>query len=403
MELNVNTENPNDHGCCRARDMFSHRVPVSVLERLCAAVLVGLVFTGVGRAASNPTCTVQVVAGQSIQAAIDGAATGATVCVGPGSYQENLLINKDGITLKGAGPGATVLQPPAQPVPVCLKLFFPPVDYENNGLNGICVADVDPQGNILRVVNDVRVTGFTIQDFPGVGIVFAGTNRPRADHNLAANNASYGITAFGSTHGQFEYNTTYGSHDAGFYVGDSPEADFRIQYNTAFDDLWGILVRDSARGRVTDNLLQGSCAGLVFLNTGTISGVHHWRASHNIAAGNNNFCPADDLPFALTGVGIMIAGGDHIVLRENRVSENQASGDPTIINGVPLAGGIVVVSTASISVFPGFYGDVAEHNIIANNVVLDNQPFDLVYDGLGTGNLFVSNRCETSLPAGLCR
>ena len=220
---------------------------------------------------------------------------------------------------------------------------------------------------------------------------------------MAANNASYGITAFESTHGQFEYNTTYGSHDAGFYVGNSPEADFRIQYNTAFDDLWGILVRDSARGRVTDNLLQGSCAGLVFLNTGTISGVHHWLASHNIAAGNNNFCPAGDLPFALTGVGIMIAGGDHIVLQENRVRENQASGAPTIIDGVPLAGGIVVVSTANTSVFPGFYGSVSAHNIIANNAVLDNQPFDLVYDGLGTGNHFVSNRCETSLPAGLCR
>jgi parallel beta-helix repeat protein len=344
-----------------------------------------------------------VVAGQSIQAAIDAAPTGATVCVGPGIYRENLLIAKDGITLKGAGPGATVLQPPAQPVPACLKLFFHPVDYENNGLNGICVADVDTQGNLLRVVNDVRVTGFTIQDFPGVGIVFAGTNRPRADHNVAANNASYGITAFGSTHGQFEYNTTYGSHDAGFYVGDSPEANFRIQYNTAFNDLWGILVRDSARGRVTDNLLQGNCAGLVFLNTGTISGVHHWLASHNIAAGNNNFCPAGDLPFALTGVGIMIAGGDHIVLRANRVLTNHPGGEPSLINDVPLAGGIVVVSTANVSVFPGFYGDVAEHNIIVNNAVLDNQPFDLVYDGLGSGNRFVANTCDTSTPARLCR
>ena len=371
--------------------------------RVSAVALVSLVFTGVGRAAPNPTCTVQVAAPQSIQAAIDAAPTGATVCVGPGTYQENLLINKDGITLKGEGPGKTVLIPPAQETPVCLKLFFQPIDYENNGLNGICVADVDADGNMLRVVNDVRVTGFTIQDFPGVGIVFAGTNRFRADHNVAANNASYGITAFGSTHGQFEYNTTYGSHDAGFYVGDSPEADFRIQYNTAFDDLWGILVRDSARGRVTDNLLQGSCAGLVFLNTGTISGVHDWLASHNIAAGNNGFCPAGDLPFALTGVGIMIAGGDHIVLRENRVRENHPSGDPTIINGVPLAGGIAVVSTANVSVFPGYYGSVSAHNIVEKNLVLDNQPFDLVYDGLGAGNHFIANRCETSLPAGLCR
>jgi parallel beta helix pectate lyase-like protein len=383
--------------------MFPISVSAVHTSALFAGALIVLVFTGVGRGAPNPTCTAQVAAGQSIQDAIDGAATGATVCVGPGTYQENLLIAKDGITLKGAGAGITVLRPPAHPRSVCLKLFVPPIDYENTGLNGICVANVDADGHELGVVNDVRVTGFTIQDFPGVGIVFANTNRLRADHNVAANNQAYGITAFHSTHGQFEYNTTYGSHDAGFYVGDSPEADFRVRYNTAFADLWGILVRDSARGRVTDNLLQGSCAGLVFLNTGTISGVHHWRASHNITAGNNNFCPAGDLPFALTGVGIMIAGGDHIVLRENRVLTNQPGGEPSLINDVPLAGGIVVVSTANISVFPGFYGDVSEHNLIVNNAVLDNHPFDLVYDGMGTGNHFISNKCETSLPAGLCR
>jgi Right handed beta helix region len=385
--------------------MFRISVSAVHTSALFAGVLIVLVFTGVGRAAPNPTCTVQVVAGQSIQAAIDAAPTGATVCVGPGTYQENLLIAKDGITLKGAGAGITVLEPPANPRSVCLKLFFPPVDYENNGLNGICVANVDAGGHELGVVNDVRVTGFTIQGFPGVGIVFANTNRPRADHNVAANNSGYGITAFHSTHGLFEYNVSYGSHDAGLYVGDSPDADFTVQNNTAFADLWGVLIRDSARGRVQENLLYANCAGLVFLNTGTIEGVHNWRASHNITRGNDNYCAAKDteLPFTLTGVGILIAGGDHIVLRANRVLTNHPGGEPSLINDVPLAGGIVVVSTANVSLFPGFYGDVAEHNIIVNNAVLDNQPFDLVYDGLGSGNRFVFNRCDTSTPARLCR
>ena len=71
---------------------------------LCTAVLSGFICTGIGRAAPNRACSVQVVAGQSIQAAIDHASSGATVCVGPGTYQENLLIAKDGITLAGAGP-----------------------------------------------------------------------------------------------------------------------------------------------------------------------------------------------------------------------------------------------------------------------------------------------------------
>ena len=375
------------------------------VSAVCAAVLVCLVFTRVGRAAPNPTCTVQVVAGQSIQDAIDGAATGATVCVGPGTYSENLLINKDGITLMGAGPEKTILEPPTQPRPFCPVLEIPPIGYETLGVNGICVADLDAEGEVQRTVNGVRVTGFTVRDFSGVGIMFGGTNRSRADHNVAASNQGYGITAFLSTHVQFEYNTSYGSGDAGFYVGNSPNSDFKVRYNTAFADLWGVLVRDASMGSVTDNLVHDSCSGLVFLNTGTTTGVHNWRVSHNIVTHNDAFCSAEEaeLPFSLTGVGILIGGGDHIVLRANRVLTNHPGGQPSLINNVPLAGGIVVVSTANVSVFPGFYGNAAEHNIIISNTVLDNHPFDLVYDGLGSGNRFVFNRCDTSTPARLCR
>lgn len=63
----------------------------------------------------------------------------------------------------------------------------------------------------------------------------------------------------------------------------------------------------------------------------------------------------------------------------------------------------MVVSTANVPVFPGYYGSDAAHNLILNNTVLDNQPLDLAYDGLGTGNQFFFNRCSTPYPAGLCR
>jgi parallel beta-helix repeat protein len=372
---------------------------------LCAAVLIGLVFPGVGEAVPNATCTVQVLAGQSIQAAIDSASAGATVCVGPGTYHENLLIAKDGITLKGAGPGITILEPPAQPTPVCFSIYIPPIGYEETDVAGICVANLDSAGNPLGIVNDVRVTGFTVQGFSGEGIIFAYTNRFRADHNVAANNGYYGITSFVSTHGRFENNTSYGDEDAGFYVGNSPEADFTVQNNTAFNNLWGILVRDAATGSITGNTLHDSCSGLVFLNTGTSAGVHNWRASQNIIAHNDNPCPEEvtGLPFNLSGVGVLIGGADHIVLRNNTVLANQPNGEATIVNGVALAGGIVVISTADISVFQGFFGSDASHNLILRNAALDNQPFDLTYDGLGAGNHFIFNRCGTSDPAGLCR
>ncbi len=133
----------------------------------------------------------------------------------------------------------------------------------------------------------------------------------------------------------------YGSGDAGLYMGNSPYADFTIKDNTAHDDLWGILVRDSSTGRVTGNTLHDNCSGLVFLNTGVGTGVKDWVATDNSANHNNNSCPgsATGLPFTLTGLGILIAGGQHIVLRDNTVRANQPGGPPTTVNGVALSGG----------------------------------------------------------------
>ena len=53
---------------------------------------------------------ISVAAGESIQAAIDQAAVGDVVLVGPGTYRENLILRgKDVILRSSAGPGATVL------------------------------------------------------------------------------------------------------------------------------------------------------------------------------------------------------------------------------------------------------------------------------------------------------
>src|SRR5258707_10763031 len=115
------------------RDTGYIRYPLTLVGAL--ALLLGMstaVVPGAGWAAGPGACTVQVHAGQSIQAALAGVAPGATVCVGPGTYNENLLIVTDGITLRGAGPGQTVLVPPDPSTQqnVCLTLFVPPVDVE---------------------------------------------------------------------------------------------------------------------------------------------------------------------------------------------------------------------------------------------------------------------------------
>jgi parallel beta-helix repeat protein len=352
-----------------------------------AVGLAGAFWPSAGPSARAARIAVQP--GQSIQAAIDAARPGDTIEVAAGTYRENLLIAKDNIHLQGAGPGRTLLLPPAKPVPVCRKLFFPPIDEEDAGLNGICVAHVDRRGRKVATVHGVRVTGFTVRGFPGVGIVFAYVSDADAEQDVAADNGGYGITAFVSKRTRFAGNTAYGSGDAGIYLGDSPGADATITGNTAYKDRWGILARDSTGGRIAGNTLRDNCAGLVFLNTGTSAGVGDWVATGNTAAHNDKACPADtDVPFAMSGLGILIAGGRHIVLRHNTVRANRPRGLPTTLKGVPV-GGIVVASTARVSVFgPPYYGSDSADNTIVDNTVTDNRPLDFVYDGLGTGNRF---------------
>jgi parallel beta-helix repeat protein len=282
-------------------------------------------------------------------------------------------------------------------------------DIESNGLNGICVAKLNDNGSHRDTVHDVRVTGFTIRNFPGVGIVFAFADHLRADHDVVANDTMhrgvYGITAFASRHGVYEHNVVHTTSDAGFYMGDSPHADFTISDNAAYDDLWGILVRDSSVGVVTGNTLHDSCSGLVFLNSGTNSvGPQHWFAAGNTITHNDRSCLKADsgLPFDLSGVGVLIAGGSHIALADNTVRDNQPSGPTSSVNDVPFAGGIVLVSAAKISLFPGLFGSVESDNAILGNAVLGNSPLDIAYDGQGHGNRFVANECRTSTPDGLC-
>ena len=67
-----------------------------------AAVAISGLFVVQAQPASAAVL-VTVHHGQHIQAAIDNAAPGTTITVEPGTYHENLLIAKDGITLRGEG------------------------------------------------------------------------------------------------------------------------------------------------------------------------------------------------------------------------------------------------------------------------------------------------------------
>ena len=346
-----------------------------------------------------------VAPGESIQAAINRADPGDTVIVGRGVFRENVEISEDDITLLGSGSGldGTVLRPPRQPrLGECS--FGDP-----NFAPGICVLGrFNQQFELVDPASGVQVSGFRVERFGFSGILGLGTQRLLVTYNHAWNNEEYGITSFVSTEGRYIANTAEENGDAGFYIGDAPDADFVASANISRNNFLGFLIRDANNGKITYNQNERNCLGIFLLNT--YAGADNWNVGHNIAFQNNRVCAFHEeaeqgaearisggrlgprggvgiqQELVFSGGGIALAGArsntvHHNIVRGNRPQEES-----------PFAGGIVLVSTWRPSAF----------NLVKENLLRWNRPADIVWDGRGRGNEFVRNDCQRSIPPGLC-
>jgi nitrous oxidase accessory protein NosD len=323
--------------------------------------------------------TIIVHPGESIQAAVRHAQPGDTIVVEAGTYYESVLISgKDDLTLRGAGPtdGGTVLMPAAGVTGnnFCARHH-----------SGICIL-----GGPNAPTSGTRITGFKITGFNGFGILAAGTANSTFDHNAAINDGEYGITSFGSTGNRYLHNLAVGNAEAGFYYGDSPRANGYFQDNVSTGNLFGFFLRDSAHGVLRGNHATGNCDGFMFLDTAAPVDAGQWTAVANVSNQNNQFCPPNGEAPAISGVGVAILGADAIHLEFNTVNGNVPSGQADV------AGGIVVMSSEP------FGGSVPNGNRVVGNTAHHNQPYDVTWDGSGTGNVFRQNDCGTSAPDWIC-
>jgi nitrous oxidase accessory protein NosD len=343
-----------------------------------AALLVMLVSgPGWARAASK----VVVGPGDSIQAAVDAARPGDTIVV-KGRHRENVAITTDGITLRGRG---AVLEPAATPVQnACLDPSAP------TEVDGICIlGDVDfDTGEVIREVRDVTVRGFTIRGF-SEGIVAFGAHDATFARNVATGNEGYGITAFASTGTRMLFNRASGSDEAGFYIGDSPDAGATLIGNKSSGNLFGVLIRNAEHGKVVANSIHGNCAGVAVLaDLPGPAGL--FRLAGNRIRNNTKACAAgEDIPFPLSGVGVALLGATGMKITGNLITGNVPSADTEFSAGILVASG------------PGNPATAPADNRIHGNRILRNDP-DLFWDQTGSGNSFRGNFCRTSTPAGLC-
>jgi parallel beta-helix repeat protein len=401
---------------------------------------------GLGSAAAQSSV---VGPGESIQKAIKAADPGETIVV-RGLHREDVAIRKDGIKLRGVDDA--VIEPPAKADSPCAP-------------EAICIlGDMNFQtGEITGPrVSDVSVSGFTIRDFPetslsldvlharnatvagnhivgsalGIGVTSRSINTTIVNNDvignpnsgdsgiavelssntMIANNTVRNIpeghiaiaAAHGTTNTTIEGNDLVGNWDAvyvvnapgtkvlsndmsrsgivGIYVAGPKSKDAKVVGNNISGGPWGIFVERAHGGSIVGNKVHDNCAGMFFEAFGPTGG---FGVKGNTVTDNTRSCRGQKFGRKFSGIGIALLGASGMEVTANHLSGNVPSG-PT-----PISGGVVVSTDP--------YGGTQKprNNSIIGNHFGRNKP-DIFYDGSGSGNRFVGNLCNSSVPSSLC-
>jgi nitrous oxidase accessory protein NosD len=339
--------------------------------RLFGAALLATAAVFAATAGSAGAAIIVVNPGQSIQAAVDAANPGDTILVRPGTYYQEVMIQKNGIRLQGT---LAAIRPPA-------------VDTSPCGAIGICVVgDIDfNTGEIFSYVHNVSVTGFVVSGFGNSGIFAYAADHTNFSTNQSFGNAAYGLVAFTTTFTTMANNVARSNGEAGLYIGDSPVANASVHDNASQLNTFGILFRNSSTGTLQHNTITHNCGGIIVL-ADSPGPATHVNVLSNTVSGNTSACDSEDAG-PVSGIGIALLGADHVLVHGNTVRDNTATGD-TIAEG-----GVIVEA--------GPAGTPAHDNTITGNTILHNTP-DIFWDGLGHNNVFRPNTCGTSIPNGFC-
>lgn len=292
----------------------------------------------------------------NIQAAVDAAAPGDLVLVGPGTYREEVKVTTPSITIRGIDRNEVI------------------VDAEFQRANGISIT-----------ADAVAVENLTTRNALLNGVFWTGVEGYRASYVTAYNNADYGIYAFDSVNGVFEHSYGSGSPDAGVYIGQCQPckaviADGLYEHN-------GLGYSGTNAGGelyIVRNVFQRNLGGVApnTLDTELLPPVREATVVGNIVRDNGNVdTPIKPLQWATRGMGILIAGGVN-----NRVERNLVVDNPYY--------GIFVTPNIDQRFWP------SQDNVVADNVVVGSGRADIVQGGpLSTGNCFDGNRAGRAWPA----
>ena len=274
------------------------------------------VFAATLIALSSPAFagTISVAAGpeaqERLQAALIDAKPGDVVEIGAGRFDltDGLSLDVDKVTVRGAGPGATILS-------------FKGQKGAGEGL--------------LITSDDVVVRGFAVEDSKGDGIKSKGANRI-VYHDLRVEwtggpketNGAYGLYPVESTDILIDGVTVKGASDAGIYVGQSKN--IIVRNSTAMFNVAGIEIENSYNADVHSNIAMHNTGGILVFDLPNLPqmGGHSVRIFSNRVAKNDtaNFAPKGNIVASVpVGTGVMVMANRDVVVFGNALEDNQSA------------------------------------------------------------------------------
>jgi parallel beta-helix repeat protein len=240
------------------------------MRRLSCSVLVGVLVVAAGALAEEAlACTVTVQPGQSIQAAIAGAQEGAVICLGEGSWQENLKIEK-ALTLRGQGAQKTVIDGIQGGYPVVWVVGVQPIEVKLEGLEvtgaeGEC-ADwpICASGMLIQGTARAEITNSTISGNRRDGIELVGTAQAEITGSTISKNGD-GIGLFDSAQAKITNSTISENENifAGIELWGTAQAE--ITDSTISENWIGIVLEDSAQAEITTSTISDNGADGILL------------------------------------------------------------------------------------------------------------------------------------------
>ena len=288
----------------------------------------------------------------TIQQAVDAAAPGDMILVAPGVYREAVVVRTPSLTIRGEDRNETIL------------------DGGFELSNGIQV-----------VADGVAIENMTARNYVINGFYWTGVEGYRGSYLTAHNNGDYGIYAFDSEVGRFEYSYASGNRDSGYYIGQCTSC--RAVIDGVVSENNGLAYSGTNAGGdlyIINSLWRNNMGGIVpnSLDSELYPPQVGATIVGNLIIDNNNAtAPTKGLAGLALGEGVVLGGGQENVVERNLIVNHDRYG--VIVTMLP---------------DKNFWWP--KNNVVRDNTIAGTGLGDLAIIGpWAPGNVFVGNRHDT--------